>query len=215
MRRTGNKKVQDACEKIPEADREGRRGNEELVAYLVEHNPELSVMQRIIAAIKSLANDFLGLDLKLNEKDVVYLAYAAVRREIDKGLPPRDSLGRFTVADESGDVIEGKHGIRRQNTAGDMGVDGASSSPEESRLSGSLQPAAGGGDLAFSDPLSWRRSKAATPRAARLADFVSDKFKLWFGKSQLKYADTKRPIPFFHGSKTFGIIDPITGPAES
>lgn len=161
MSKTGSKKVLEAWERIPEEDRKGQRGAEELVAYLVENNPELSVLQRIISAIKTWLADSLP-GVLLNEKDIVGLAHAALRRE-----------GKNALAEASGDMIGGKHGRVRQGqiSKGDMGRDRAE------------RPSTGGGALALQDPLPVSRSTVATSRSARTADFLSDEFKLWFGQS--------------------------------
>lgn len=90
MHKTGNKAVVDAFNRVP-ADTAPENVTEESIGYLVEHAPNLSVSQKIIAwfrnAIRSMGNNLKGMDKlrwvqwanRLDEKDIVYMATQATR----------------------------------------------------------------------------------------------------------------------------------------
>ena len=54
---------------------------EETLAYLVEHSPHLSLVRRIVAAIRNFMRSKLGANIKLSEADARQMATASMRRE--------------------------------------------------------------------------------------------------------------------------------------
>ena len=54
---------------------------EETLAYLVEHSPQLSLVRRIVAAIRNFMRSKMGMGIKLSEADARQMAVASMRRE--------------------------------------------------------------------------------------------------------------------------------------
>jgi ADP-Ribosyltransferase in polyvalent proteins/Transglycosylase SLT domain len=54
---------------------------EETLAYLVEHSPQLSLVRRIVAAIRNFMRSKMGANIKLSEADAHQMAVASMRRE--------------------------------------------------------------------------------------------------------------------------------------
>jgi hypothetical protein len=54
---------------------------EETLAYLVEHSPQLSLVRRIVAAIRNFLRSKMGMGIKLSEADARQMATASMRRE--------------------------------------------------------------------------------------------------------------------------------------
>jgi hypothetical protein len=54
---------------------------EETLAYLVEHSPQLSLVRRIVAAIRNFLRSKMGVGIKLSEADARQMATASMRRE--------------------------------------------------------------------------------------------------------------------------------------
>ena len=54
---------------------------EETLAYLVEHSPQLSLVRRIVAAIRNFMRSKMGMGIKLSEADARQIAVASMRRE--------------------------------------------------------------------------------------------------------------------------------------
>lgn len=54
---------------------------EETLAYLVEHSPQLSLVRRIVAAIRNFLRSKIGMGIKLSEADARQMATASMRRE--------------------------------------------------------------------------------------------------------------------------------------
>jgi len=54
---------------------------EETLAYLVEHSPQLSLVRRIVAAIRNFMRSKMGMGIKLSEADARQMATASMRRE--------------------------------------------------------------------------------------------------------------------------------------
>jgi len=54
---------------------------EETLAYLVEHSPQLSLVRRIVAAIRNFMRSKIGMGIKLSEADARQMATASMRRE--------------------------------------------------------------------------------------------------------------------------------------
>ena len=54
---------------------------EETLAYLVEHSPQLSLVRRIVAAIRNFMRSKMGANIRLSEADARQMAVASMRRE--------------------------------------------------------------------------------------------------------------------------------------
>jgi hypothetical protein len=54
---------------------------EETLAYLVEHSPQLSLVRRVVAAIRNFMRSKMGMGIKLSEADARQMATASLRRE--------------------------------------------------------------------------------------------------------------------------------------
>ena len=58
---------------------------EETLAYLVEHSPQLSLVRRIVAAIRNFLRAKAGVNIRLSEADARQMAVASMRREASTG----------------------------------------------------------------------------------------------------------------------------------
>lgn len=113
MRDRGDKQVKAAYDRIPDDTPIGLR-DEEALAYLVENNPEVSVVQRFLAAVRKALNA-LGVPMKWindNADDIRIAAIDSLRRHLSDNQSSKspekigEAVPRFSVnkPDESGEI---------------------------------------------------------------------------------------------------------------
>lgn len=157
---------------------------EEVLGYMIEYNPETTLVRRVIALIKKLLLKIRFPADILTTKDLTALAEIAVRAASIEAKGAQHAKGINTGRTGSGDprYSAKKSGVDEERYRG-VGQAGRDIPREEHR------PGQAGAEKQF--------------RSVTKEDFSSEAFNRWFGESQA-VDESGDPLTFHHGSPTFG-----------
>jgi hypothetical protein len=149
---------------------------EEVAAYMVEANPKITIVRRIIAIVKRvLLKMGISPDI-LNQKDITALADIAVRS--------RANQAKKEVSSGAKEAVEGSGQGKRNGNTRTMVPD--------------RQAVEAGGEFRHSEGRAEKEIRKVTPE-----DLDSPNFLKWFGKSRAFEEDGSLTI-FYHRSPAFG-----------
>lgn len=154
---------------------------EEALSYLVQNHPELSLVKRIIAAVRAFLYK-AGLRVHLTENDLRALAVSALRGASRRTLPGKTAVSKGVMA--------GNADIRYAATS--IGQQQPNLTADE------LLAKIEAGEVTDLSPEQWAQVQAAFLKES-VKPAAGNTLTDWFGKSKIKGKDGK-PLKMFHGT---------------
>ncbi len=153
---------------------------EEALSYLVQNHPELSLVRRIIAAVRAFLYK-AGIRINLTENDLRALAVSALRGASRRTLPGKTVVSKGAMA--------GNADIRYAATS--LGQQQPNLTADE------LLAKIESGEVTDLSPEQWAQVQAAFLKES--AKPAGNTLSAWFGKSKIKGKDGK-PLTMYHGT---------------